>query len=153
MRGASHRAARPARRGGLPNACFVASALDALPPELNGIASLVAVHFPWGSLLRAALGEDQDGAAHLASLVAPGGTLRLLLSASERDATRGATELRPDEIAARYLGLGLRPITCRLATLADIAEAHSSWGRRLMTAGGGRCAWLLELRRVEPALD
>jgi len=147
MRETSRRAARSARRGGLPNAIFVASSLDALPPQLNGLAALVAVHFPWGSLLRASLGQDVEAAAHMASLLAPGGRLRLLVSASPRDASRGAVHIEPPAIVAAYAALGMVPVTCRVATEADIAEARSSWGRRLLTSSTDRCAWLVELRR------
>jgi 16S rRNA (adenine(1408)-N(1))-methyltransferase len=147
MRQASRRAARSQRRGGLPNALFVASALEALPPEVCGLASLVTVHFPWGSLLRASLGEDRAGAASLARLVASGGRLRLLISADERDAGRGATSVEPNVIVAVYGRLGLCLDTWRAATLHDVTEARSSWGRRLMTSGGNRSAWLVELRR------
>ena len=146
MRQASWRAARSARRGGLPNAVFVVSSLEGLPPQLNGLSTLVAVHFPWGSLLHAALGDDADGAERIAALVAPGGLLRLLVSASPRDAGRGAMDIEPAAIVAAYAALGMMPVSCRVATPADIAESRSSWGRRLLTSGHGRQAWLIELR-------
>jgi hypothetical protein len=147
MREASWRAARSARRGGLPNAVFVVSSFEALPPQLSGLAALVAVHFPWGSLLRAALGEDAEGAARIASLVAPGGLLRLLLSASARDAAHGAVHIEPRAIVAAYVAVGMVPVTCRVATPADIAGARSSWGRRLLAHGRQRSTWLLELQK------
>jgi hypothetical protein len=146
MRRASWRASLPARRGGLPNAVFVASSLEALPLELAGIAALVTVHFPWGSLLRAALGEDGDGANAIARLVTGGGRLRLLVSASERDRARGTTALEPSRVVAAYEALGLRPRACHPATPEDLRD--SSWGKRLLMAGGdGRQAWVIELDR------
>ena len=63
MAEASRRAARPARRGGLPNALFVVAAAEALPPELDGVADVVTIQLPWGSLLRGALALDEDVAA------------------------------------------------------------------------------------------
>jgi hypothetical protein len=153
MREASRSAARPERRGGQPNAVFVVSSLEALPPDLNCLSALVAVHFPWGSLLRAALGDDVDGAARIASLVAPGGLLRLLVSASARDAGHGAVHIEPQAIVAAHAALGMLPVTCRVATPADIAEARSSWGRRLLASGSDRCAWLVEMRKADGAAD
>jgi 16S rRNA (adenine(1408)-N(1))-methyltransferase len=149
MAEATRRAARNPRKGGLPNALFVASALEALPPRLDGLASVVTVHFPWGSLLRAAVGQNAAGAARLAALVAPGGMLRLLVSAAPRDAAAGAATLDPAGLVATYLSLGMSVCTCRPATLDDVAAARSSWGRRLMASGGDRSAWLLELWRDE----
>jgi hypothetical protein len=146
MRDASRRAAAPARRGGLPNALFIVSGLEQLPAEPAGLASLVTVHFPWGSLLRAAAGHDVHGAALVAGLVAPHGVLRLLLSAAERDAAGGMSDIDPGHVADTYRGLGMRLIRCRPATADDIAAAHSTWARRLLTSGRDRATWLIELR-------
>jgi SAM-dependent methyltransferase len=146
MRDASRRAARTVARGGLPNARFLASGLEQLPAELSGFASLVTVHFPWGSLLRAALGYDADGVAAIARLVAPGGRLRLLLSAADRDATAGGVvDLDPATVTAAYHALGLETRSCRPASPDDLAAAHSTWGRRLLSSGRERRTWLIEL--------
>lgn len=147
MREASRRADRAARRGGLPNARFIVSSLEALPPELNRLAALVTVSFPWGSLLRAALGQDPAGARRIAALLAPGGALQLLVTAAPQDAGRGAAAIDLEALVAAYGRLGLCAVNCRPATIADAAAARSSWGRRLLAAGGdARQAWLVELR-------
>ena len=151
MRDASRRAARPAHKGGLPNARFIASGLEQLPVELAGFASQVTVHFPWGSLLRAAIGQDPDGTAGIARLVAPGGVLRLLVSARERDATAGGVvELDPVDVSAAYRALGLEARACRPASAADLEAAHSSWARRLLSSGDDRRTWLIELSAPAP---
>ena len=151
MREASHRAARTANRGGRPNARFIAAGLEQLPAELAGFASLVTVHFPWGSLLRAAAGRDPDGAAGIARLVAPAGRLRLLLSEAERDATSGGLDdLDPAAVVVAYAELGLVAHACRPASADDLATAHSTWGRRLMASGRDRRTWLLELHAPRP---
>jgi 16S rRNA (adenine(1408)-N(1))-methyltransferase len=151
FREASSRAARSPQRGGLDNVAFVVAALDAAPDELRGLARQVTVHFPWGTLLDAAIGRDEAGAARLASLVAAGGRLRLLVSAHDRDGRQGAVSLEPPAIVDAYARLGFEAIEVRLATPDDVAAAHSSWGKRLMSAGGGRDVWLIELRNVESA--
>ena len=73
---ASRRAAAPARKGGLPNALFVAAAAESLPAGLHGVATRVTVNLPWGSLLRGALALDDAAAAGIACLAAPGGSDR-----------------------------------------------------------------------------
>ena len=146
MRDASRRAARPVRKGGLPNARFIASGVEQLPAELAGLASLVTVHFPWGSLLRAAVGEDTPGTAGIGRLVAPGGRLRLLVSAAERDANGGGVvDLDPGAVVGAYRDLGMELCACRPASVADLAAAHSTWGRRLLSSGRERRTWLIEL--------
>ena len=146
MRDASRRADRPARKGGLPNARFIASGAEQLPAGLAGVASLVTVHFPWGSLLRAAIGEDADGAAGIARLVARGGLLRVLPSAAERDVGGGGVvDLDPGAVVGAYRELGLEARACRPASVDDLAAAHSKWGRRLLSSGRDRRTWLIEL--------
>ncbi len=142
---ASRRAARRNGRGGLPNARFVVSALEALPAELDGLADLVAVHFPWGSLRSAAAGHDPGAAARLARLVRPGGRLELLLADAERD---GAVPIDPKGVVAAYERLGLRPIEAQPAGLVDAVAVHSSWGKRLLRhTAPGRTAWWIRLER------
>jgi 16S rRNA (adenine(1408)-N(1))-methyltransferase len=142
---ASRRAARPAARGGLPNARFVVAGLEALPGELSDFADLVSVHFPWGSLLAAATGDAPALTRHIVRLLRPGGTLRLVISASPRDERAGVSGLDPERIAAVYRELGMRVAASRLATHEDVEASRSSWGKRLATSPG-RVIWLMELR-------
>ena len=136
----------PAGKGGLPNARFIASGVEQLPADLAGMASFVTVHFPWGSLLRAAVGDDVDGAAEIARLVARGGLLRLLVSAAARDASGGGVvDLDPGAVVAAYRELGMEARGCRPASADDLAAAHSTWGRRLLSSGRDRRTWLIEL--------
>jgi 16S rRNA (adenine(1408)-N(1))-methyltransferase len=148
MAEASRRAGRRPKRGGLANALFVVAAAEALPPELNGLADLVTVHFPWGSLLRGLLAPDPAVLGGLARIMRPGGTLRLLVSATARDAGAGVAPLQESDLATLagdYAGHGLAVVKARPATLADVAASHSTWGKRL-GAGRHRPAWLLEAR-------
>jgi len=149
---ASRRAAATPRRGGLPNALFVIAAVEALPPELDGLADLVTVHFPWGSLLRGLLRADPAAMAGLTRIMRPGATLSLLLSSTDRDRGAGVEPLQePDlrALAASYDDWGLAVTEARPATAADVAAAHSTWGKRL-GAGGRRPAWLLRARFDHP---
>lgn len=131
---ASRRAAGPARKGGRPNARFVLAAAEAPPPVLAGVANLVTVRFPWGSLLRGCLGLDDSVAKGVAGLVATGGTLELLLAPSPRDGLEGVpTEVDGIVAAAadtfRPLRFGL--VGGRAAASVEIAGSGSTWARRL----------------------
>ena len=55
MADASRRAAGPARRGGLPNALFVAASAEELPGIVAGRVDTLTIALPWGSLLRGLL--------------------------------------------------------------------------------------------------
>lgn len=146
MRDTSRRAARPAARGGLPNVRFAVSSLEALPGGLDSVANLVTVHFPWGSLRTAAAGHDPGLTARIASLVRPGGHLRLILSSGPRD---GDADVDPDGVASAYAAHGLLVREVRPATFDDAVAAHSSWGKRLLRRPApGRLAWAFDLERA-----
>jgi len=149
MAEASRRAAASPRRGGRPNALFVAAAAEALPPELDGLADLVTVHFPWGSLLRGLLGADPGVVGGIARVMRPGAQLDLLVSVTDRDHSAGASPLEAEAIAAlapAYRRLGLELDRPRLATPGEVTATRSTWGRRL-GAGARRPAWLVRARR------
>jgi 16S rRNA (adenine(1408)-N(1))-methyltransferase len=153
MAESSRRAARSPAKGGLPNALFVAAAAESVPTELDGAADLVLVLFPWGSLLRGALGLDECVADAIARVVKIGGHVRILLSVTERDGVAGLPRLDEDavaEVARRHAVRGLELVVARQATSQDLAATRSSWARRLRS-DPGRVAWFLEFkRRVDP---
>ena len=151
MAEASRRAGRKPGRGGLENALFVVAAAEALPAELGGVADLVTVQFPWGSLLRGLLGPGPRVMGGLAGLLAPGGTLRLLVSSTDRDRHAGIepiTEPVLGGLAVAWEPWGLAVTEVRPATPADVAAAHSTWGKRL-GAGRQRPAWLVRGTKEE----
>ncbi len=136
MAEASRRAARPPARGGHPNAIFVASGVDQLPAELDAVADLVSVRFPWGSLLRGGLGLDEAMTTAIARLVGPAGALELTLSLTARDAVEGREPglLDGDDtsrIVAAFTRHDLVLDRCEDLGPADLAGLRSTWARRL----------------------
>jgi 16S rRNA (adenine(1408)-N(1))-methyltransferase len=145
MAEASRRAARPPRKGGLPNAGFILASAESPPPILQASADLVTVRFPWGSLLRGVVGADAAVAAGIAGLVAPGGALELLLAPAERD----GLDAMPTSIDGLVAGAsrafethGFAIDDVCLPTPADVAATRSTWARRL-----DRSATLIRLVR------
>ncbi|MGZ9222351.1 MAG: class I SAM-dependent methyltransferase [Anaerolineales bacterium] len=49
----------------LPNALFIIASAQALPQELNGLASHMTINFPWGSLLESLLSSEESLASQL----------------------------------------------------------------------------------------
>ena len=137
MAEASRRAARPARKGGLDNARFVVAAAEAPPDGLAGIAQLVTVQLPWGSLLRGIVGMDALVARGVAGLVGPGGELALLLAPAERDGLDGlplTTAGLVDAAARAFDPDGFVVIEGRAATAEEVEASGSTWARRLRRA-------------------
>jgi len=147
----SRRASRPAGRGGLPNALFVVASAEALPAELRGVAALVTVNLPWGSLLRGALALDGAAASGIAALAAPGGRVELLVAPAARDRLAGDIDVRArvtGSLAADWRSHGLELLDARPATAEDLAARATTWGRRLgLERGTEREPWLLSLER------
>ncbi len=153
MATASRRAARRPERGGRRNAWFVVAAAERLPPELLGVASLVTVTLPWGSLLAGVLGRDAEALRGLASIVAPGGRVQVVYSVERRDGLPFATidATARDAIGDAWASVGFALEGLRPTTSDDIETLHSTWARRLRL-GRERTAWRLAVRR-RPARD
>jgi hypothetical protein len=131
---ASRRAARPATRGGLPNALFLAGSAEELPWLLRGRADQVIVALPWGALLDGVLNPSGGTAERVAQTLRPRGELTLLLSLVAGD--RRASDHLLDDVAlpqlvAGYGAIGFECVELRPATAIDVTELSGSWGRRL----------------------
>jgi 16S rRNA (adenine(1408)-N(1))-methyltransferase len=141
MADSSRRAARG--RTALPNALFAVAAAERPPEALHGVAGSLTVNFPWGSLLRGLLGEDDAVLAGVARLMAPGAGGAVLLSVVPRD---GVPPVPPRaSLAAAYERHGLELVEMRAATTEEVAASGSSWAKRLR-AGRERPVTLLRLR-------
>ena len=148
MRERSAAAARPADRGGLPNALFVAAGAEHLPSDLEAFADEVRVTLPWGSLLRGAIAPEAWFVELLLGLLRPGGRAELVLSTGPREAATGIPALdarATDALAGAYASAGLRPLGVAPLTAADVAGLGSSWARRLGIPDR-RAAWRVALR-------
>jgi 16S rRNA (adenine(1408)-N(1))-methyltransferase len=151
MADASWRAARPIRKGGLPNALFVVAAAEAPPAGLCARVHRVTILFPWGSLLRGVLGLDDQVAAGLASLVRlDGGTVEALLSVTPRDGIEGVGSIDGaalDRMSAAHRRVGLELVLAAPASTEEVRASGSTWGRRLLAGGYARPVWRVSLRR------
>ena len=154
---ASRRVARRARSADDRRAWFVAAGVETLPAGLTGLADLVTVRFPWGSLLRGVLGADTGVAASIARLVAPGGHLEITLSLVARDRQDtagevfGAADL--ERMTATLRGARARPgprhARCRPRRSRRIP---STWARRLRAGDirAGRPVWRVTFEAAPP---
>jgi 16S rRNA (adenine(1408)-N(1))-methyltransferase len=150
MADASRRAAAKPSRGGRSNALFVVAAAETPPAELLTRAAIVTITFPWGSLLRGALGHDETVTAGIAGLLAGTGTLEMLISLEPRDGGPAPTldSALLDDARNAWLRAGVDIIEAAPASAEDLAAASSSWARKLR-AGRDRQVWRLRgVRRV-----
>lgn len=137
-------AARRAVRERLPNLLLLREPIETI--ALESIADEVTVHFPWGSLLRGALAEDERVFAAICRLPRPGGVLTVMLSVTARDGRAPLNEGDVARMRRAYRSGGLVLEDHRTVTRADVAAAGSSWGKRL-DVGGTRPGLLLRFVR------
>jgi 16S rRNA (adenine(1408)-N(1))-methyltransferase len=132
---------RRAERQRLANACFLAAGAETLADSpLAGVADIVTVTFPWGSLLRGLLGLGEPAVlAGVAAVLAPGGRLELLTSVVASDGIPGLavlTRAGHAAIEAAWAGAGMALEGMHEATSADIEASGSTWARRLLRGSG-----------------
>ena len=146
----AYRASRKPARGGVENTRFVVASAEQLPPELNGIATLIRINFAWGSLLRALLQPDASVLRSLAAL-APGARFEIVFSYDPQHDTgafAGEPLLPLDDayIAAvlvpAYRDAALKPTEQRRLTQDEALAIPSTWGRRLLHARPRDVYWL-----------
>lgn len=128
----------------LPNLLLLREPVECV--ALESVADEVTVHFPWRSLLRGALAEDQSVFAAICRLPRPGGVLTLMLSVTARDGRLPLNEGDVARVRRAYRSGGLVLVEHRAVARADIDIARSSWGKRL-GVGGTRSGLLLRFVR------
>jgi 16S rRNA (adenine(1408)-N(1))-methyltransferase len=128
----------------MPNLVLLREPLESL--SLRSFADEVTVHFPWGSLLRGALAEDEGIFSAICGLPRLRGTLTLLLSLTARDGRPPLDRRNIARITRAYRSAGYSVTEDRAVLRADVATARSSWGKRL-DVGGERPGHLLRFTR------
>jgi 16S rRNA (adenine(1408)-N(1))-methyltransferase len=147
----SMKATRKPAKGGLPNAMFVQAAVEDLPPEFDGVADEIHIHFPWGSLLKAVATGDADILASLRRIAADGCQLEIVIGIDpERDRVElerlGVPELTPiilhSFLIPRYIAAGFEYVEARTLTHAEWSKLETSWARKLLRSSDRRVTFL-----------
>jgi 16S rRNA (adenine(1408)-N(1))-methyltransferase len=147
------RASRKPARGGVENALFVVAAVEALPAELTGLADVVRVNFPWGSLMRGLLEPDPAIVQAVLGLAKPGGRVEIVVSYDPSHDT-GAFQGPPlsaldaeylDTVVAGYDAAGAHVVEHRRMTQDEALAIRSTWGRRLLHARPRDVFWIAML--------
>ncbi len=148
---------RKVSKGGLPNALFVQAAIEDLPPELNGIADEVHVHFPWGSLLRAVAVGDIASLQTLRHVCAPGAMLVVIIGLDPRRDRAAVLRLGLSPFSVAYIDSTLTPryrkggfevVERGVLPPAEWPKLETSWARRLR-GNGSRAVFYILAQAVE----
>jgi 16S rRNA (adenine(1408)-N(1))-methyltransferase len=143
---------RKPAKGGLPNVLFIQAAVEALPPELDGVADEVHIHFPWGSLLRAVATGDEAVLHNLRCLCAPGAFLEIIMGLDpERDQTEIeglglellTSEFLEKTLVPRYEASGFVVLEGGVLESSEWPELRTSWAKRLKGRAGRSLTYLI----------
>ncbi|MGE0058537.1 MAG: class I SAM-dependent methyltransferase [Dehalococcoidia bacterium] len=147
----AYRAGRKPSRGGTSNALFVIASVEELPQELTGIAALVRVNFPWGSLLRGLVLPEAHVLEALASLGVADARFEFVISYDPEHDIAGLagetlpplTEARIDDVLAPpYAAAGLQMDHRRQMSLDEAIALPSTWARRLLHGRRREVFWI-----------
>ena len=122
LRDASRRAAR--------NIVFARLSLEDAPAELAGLADMLTVLFPWGSLLRAVAHAEREALQRLRALSKPGAAVRFVFELS--------SDARFLERRYREAGLAL---SGRTMPLDEACALPTTWAKKLGYSGRPRTFW------------
>jgi len=141
MSALSHRAARKPARGGVPNALFGRLSLEDAAGDLLGLADVLTVLFPWGSLLRALAAPDA-GLRTLAAIGKRGSRVHFLYGyGSTESAALGLPELGGSHVLSHlentYAAAGLQ-VEARYAAREDVVLVESTWAKKLAFSPSAR---------------
>lgn len=138
---------RAAARRPPPNALFVIAGAEALPPELDGAATMLTVNFPWGSLLGGLLaGNTVVGG--LARLTRPGAQVEIRLNAGALVEAGFGLEDGVERVRQVLGGAGFAARQPAWWGPAQLRAFPTTWARRLAFGRDPRAA---ELRAVRAA--
>jgi 16S rRNA (adenine(1408)-N(1))-methyltransferase len=142
---------RKIEKGGLPNALFVQSAVEAMPAELDEVAGIVHINFPWGSLLRAVAVGDEAILRNLRRICLPDGQLEIVIGIDpDRDKSElsrlGLEHLTPsylqEKLKPRYRTAGFEIKEYGVISPEKLTQIPTTWARRLAGNAGRTLTYL-----------
>ncbi len=143
---------RKPAKGGLPNVLFIQAPIEALPPELDGVADEVHIHFPWGSLLRGVATGDETVLRNLRRVCAAEALLEIVIGLDpERDQSEIealglkllTNEFLEMTLAPRYETNGFAVLEKGVLAPAEWPKLKTSWAKRLRGSTGRALIYLI----------
>jgi 16S rRNA (adenine(1408)-N(1))-methyltransferase len=148
----SRKIQRKPDKGGFSNVIFLQAAVEALPPELDGVADEVHIHFPWGSLLRAVATGDETVLRGVRRICAPGALLEVIIgldftrdkAAIDAFGLKSLTnEFLERTLIPRYQASGFEILEKGVFAPSDWPRLETSWAKRLQGGAGRTLIFLI----------
>lgn len=122
---------RQASRKAPPNALYVIANALALPRELDGMASMVTINFPWGSLLRGLLDGEPMLLGGLLAVARPGAALEIRLNAGALSEAGYTLESGGARVRQSLHEGGFDAGDPLRLDAPDLRRCHTTWAKRL----------------------
>lgn len=131
---------RQVSKGGAPNALFIEASVEALPAELDGLAEVIQIQFPWGKLLHGVATGDSHILSNLNRICQNNAFMKVIISL---DPIRDCTELKRLEIpafdldhvkkvlAVKYKNAGFDIVEAKVMSAQEYLALNSSWAKRI----------------------
>jgi 16S rRNA (adenine(1408)-N(1))-methyltransferase len=133
---------RRASRKAPDNALYVVANALSLPGELAGMASLVTVNFPWGSLLTGLLEGEQALIHGLLTLLRPGAALEIRANAGALARFGCTPESGGDRMRRVLRDAGLDAAEPVRLSARELRQYPTTWARRLAYGRDPRAVYL-----------
>ena len=115
----------------LPNALFVIASAQALPFELNGLASQININFPWGSLLASLLNNEASLMDRLLSITRPCASLNIYLNGEALKSAGWMLEAGSDQIETNLNTIGWLTKSRSCLNPQELRSIPTAWAKRL----------------------
>ncbi|MCC6499398.1 MAG: class I SAM-dependent methyltransferase [Anaerolineales bacterium] len=115
----------------LPNALFVIASAQALPCELNGLASHVSINFPWGSLIESLLNDDACLLNGILRVTRPRAAMEILLNADALASAGCDLESGADRIECVLNAVGWQTTSRSDLDAESLRAIPTTWAKRL----------------------
>jgi 16S rRNA (adenine(1408)-N(1))-methyltransferase len=115
----------------LPNALFVIASAQALPLELNGLASQININFPWGSLLESLLNNDASLIHGLLLITRPYAKLDIHLNGEALSTAGWMLEAGADQIETNLNASGWMTKSHVWMNSHTLRSTPTTWSKRL----------------------
>jgi hypothetical protein len=115
----------------LPNAIFVIASAQALPLELNGLASHVSINFPWGSLLESLLNNDACLLSGLMAISRPCAEMDIHLNGEALGAAGWTLDSGADQIERVLNDHGWKTKLRSSLGAPELRSFPTTWAKRL----------------------
>ena len=127
----------------LPNALFIIASAQALPSELDGLASRLTINFPWGSLLESLLNNDPALMISLSTITRPQAGLEIYLNGEALRTAGWTLEAGADQIECNLHASGWATKSRACLDTNALRSLSSTWAKRLAFGRDPRAVHLI----------